>query len=983
MCNPHDRSNLRGCELFPSRKGRPNPVTVTNCMLGFSGQNLSAVIAHLSCHDGPMKTRLQESTTALPTTRLTLVAIALLVALACGCQQLRLPAIDPTGSCLFAPLPTTTTLALPGSGGEGCGCFGCLNKIGTCLKSKHALPRPSFPQPVDPPACATPGEGKLGLGNCLESDTGCVPSAPCDGQCAAGPRAVLLGSEIDAKSCLHLPDRGKRGCILLSPQRIVAPVGGEVLLLSGICGDDGYLQVNQPLEWMLTNDSVGTIIEVGDDEPGALHKLAGAKRPDKRSPSYALGVTSSKQSLITRGNLNPRDDVSLEKGQTWMSLSSPSEGTSRVTVLAPDSECWDQRKATATIYWIDAKWQFPAPQLVPAGTTVDLSTRVTRAEGTLPARGWKVRYEIMQPNLATFGGTNGSSVVEVNVDENGTANATLVPTPGTSGIAAIDIQVIRPGGDSDNMPTMTIGRGQSFVTWSSPQLAIRAGAPSIASYDVPVEVIVNVSNPGDQPAENVRVEVQTPPGSRVTADSFAQVLTNSVIWELGTIPAQTQLDLVMTIASQAPAQLNFQARGDGNLFAESTVRIDVYRPSLEVTVKPDKDRYETGERVNFEIVVRNTGDRPLDDVRLSAFGDGSMLHNESNSSQVENKKTDGPLQPGGTWRTAVTFIPTNSGRRCINVQAAADGGQRAAADSCVTIINPIPPTPAITAKLEGRDRVPTGAVVIYTARVQNSGQVPLGSVRVAMSYDPQLRLTGATNEGLDQSRVSQFIVAWNVPTLAPGQSLLLEGEFEVLQTNPRSQVVLTVTSAEGAQANDDMNVEIFQGAPATTTPAPPPPLPPATPPPSIPGGSAPGTTAPPQTTTPPQATPPQSTGRGLTLSLIAYDNPGNVGQPLRYALRVTNDSNDIDSQVNVRFNLPSGVSVERVNQTKSPELGQFQSSAGMIYLNEIRSMRPGESIDYDIVVSSNQPQTFTITAEAVSRLAPGGIASSAQTRVLP
>ena len=245
-----------------------------------------------------------------------------------------------------------------------------------------------------------------------------------------------------------------------------------------------------------------------------LHRLAKIKQATKRDPSYALGVTSTKKSLITRGNLDPRDDVSLEKGQTWITLSSPSEGTSRVTVLAPESDCWDNRKATATIYWIDARWQFPSAQIVPAGTSVQVNTRVTRSEGALPAVGWKVRYEIMDPTLATFAGTNGSSVVEVAVDEGGNAPAELVPTPGTSGITPIDIQVIRPGGVTDDIPTMTIGRGQTFVTWSAPQLAIRAGAPAVASFNVPVQVVANVSNPGDQPAENVRVSVNVPAGPK-------------------------------------------------------------------------------------------------------------------------------------------------------------------------------------------------------------------------------------------------------------------------------------------------------------------------------------------------------------------------------------------------------------------------------------------------------------------------------------
>ena len=353
--------------------------------------------------------------------------------------------------------------------------------------------------------------------------------------------------------------------------------------MSGICGTDGYLQMNQKLEWMLAPDSVGTFIQVGDDDPGLLHRLVGSKvRPEKRDPSYAIGLTSTKRTLITRGNVDARDDVQLEKGQTWITISSPSEGTSHVTVLAPNSECWDQRKATATIYWVDARWQFPGPEVVAAGQPVDLTTRVTRSEGTLPARGWKVRYEIERPEMATFAGTNGASVVEATVDDSGNASVQLIPNPGTSGITAIDMQVIRPGGDSDNLPTMTLGSGRTFVTWSSPQLAIRAGTPSIATFDVPVQVVANVSNPGDQDATNVRVDVQIPPGARVTnADSYARVLPNSVTWEIGTVPPQTQLDLFMEVAPQSPIDLVFQARGDG-LVAEDTVRIDVFQPSSDI-----------------------------------------------------------------------------------------------------------------------------------------------------------------------------------------------------------------------------------------------------------------------------------------------------------------------------------------------------------------------------------------------------------------
>ena len=39
---------------------------------------------------------------------------------------------------------------------------------------------------------------------------------------------------------------------------------------------------DETLEWMLTPESVGTFIEVGDDDPGLLHRLVGSgKQPEK------------------------------------------------------------------------------------------------------------------------------------------------------------------------------------------------------------------------------------------------------------------------------------------------------------------------------------------------------------------------------------------------------------------------------------------------------------------------------------------------------------------------------------------------------------------------------------------------------------------------------------------------------------------------------------------------------------------------------
>ena len=916
-----------------------------------------------------------------------LIAVALFSFV--GCSRIRLPAVDPTGQRIFSPLPTTTTLALPGSAGEG-RISNCLRRLGDPLNLRpFRLPDPAFTEPAPPPACVVPVPATSAPVIGGVADEPCVPSSPCPDDCRVGPPAVLIGNECKMREMCRLPKRGKRGCILLSPQRIVAPVGGEVVLLSGICGDDGHLQMGEPLEWMLTPQSVGTFIEVGDDDPGLVHKLARIKRSSKQDPSYAHGVTSTKRVKITRGNLNPADDVQLEKGQTWITISSPSEGTSKVTVLAPDSECWDQRKATSTIYWVDAARQFPGTQIVSAGTPVSLTTRVTRSEGTLPAAGWKVVYEILQPELALF--SNGSAVFESTVDSDGNANAQLVPIQGTAGTATIAMKVIRPGGVTDNMPTLTLFTGQTFVTWSAPQLGIQAGAPQVASFNVPFRAVAKLFNPGDQAARNVSVVLQVPPGVRaVSPDTdFVTNTQNAVVWQLDELPPQSQIDLIVDVTTESSLPLTFEARADGGLVASDSVTVDVYKPSLVLSITPEQERYEVGQPVTFNIDVRNTGDRPLTNLQLIAVGDDAMLHTPSNQRRVVKPKRDEttdqdvPLQQGETWPVAVTFIPTEPGRRCIQVEATADAGQKTSSESCIIAINQPAPTPAVTATLNGKSQVSVGDEALFRGVVSNTGRIPLENVKVTMVYDPQLQPLGATGKYLSDQRGGQYLIEWLIPRLDPETSETLEANFQAIGTNPRSTFVMAVESLQGARDAKRFEFQILpsairqppsQGAPRN-------PLPPAGATPSIPGPQPIPNPAP-RSPAPRLPSAPQEP-EALGLALSGPSVPVLTNQPIRYRLRVTNPSSLPDGNVIIRLNKPAGVSVRSVTQTLSQELGGYEQNADdLIYLKEIGTLRAGETIEYTIIMSSNQPQTFTVTAEAVSRGKPKGARSTVTTQVV-
>jgi hypothetical protein len=122
----------------------------------------------------------------------------------------------------------------------------------------------------------------------------------------------------------------------------------------------------------------------------------------------------------------------------------------------------------------------------------------------------------------------------------------------------------------------------------------------------------------------------------------------------------------------------------------------------------------------------------------------------------------------------------------------------------------------------------------------------------------------------------------------------------------------------------------------------------------------------------------------LQATLIGRDNPVRVNEPIRYSLRVLNDSNERDGQVGIQFALPDGVFLERINQRTNPELSQFQvGDDNVVRLADIGLLNPGEAIDYELTLSSNQPQTFDLDILIRSARMPNGFREKISTTVVP
>ena len=292
----------------------------------------------------------------------------------------------------------------------------------------------------------------------------------------------------------------KNTCFLrVAPAKVIAPVGAEVVLVSSVCGQDGYMRANEHVEWMLAPGGVGQFMALG--ERSLLGGLLNPREvPHKLDNSYAIGTTSAHYVALTRGTPNFDDDVPVQKGQAWVTVTSPVEGVSYVTAYAPSVYGWDQRQRTSTIHWVDAQWALPPPASNPIGSRHVFTTMLTRQTDRSPLVGWIVRYQITGGPAAGFA-PEGGQLIEVPTNALGQASAEIFQQQPAAGTNMVAIQVIRPAELSGSYgQRVVVGSGSTAKTWSAAgSLTLRTSGPVQATVGSTVTYRIDVSNPAHFP----------------------------------------------------------------------------------------------------------------------------------------------------------------------------------------------------------------------------------------------------------------------------------------------------------------------------------------------------------------------------------------------------------------------------------------------------------------------------------------------------
>lgn len=544
----------------------------------------------------------------------------------------------------------------------------------------------------------------------------------------------------------------------ITPTRLLAPVGSEVILKAGVCAPNGYLRTNRRIEWMVGQQGTGQFVTVG--EQGEMDVLRFPwQRPNKFDNSYAVGYTTPFHVCLRRGTEDASDDVQVERGEAWITLTSASEGVSYITASAPESTNWDARRAVATVYWVDAQWRLPPPQSLQPGQTGTLTTTVTRQTDGAPVAGWLVRYEVLRGETARLGYESGQAS-EVTTDAQGRANLQISPTDDMPGSAQVRVTVIRPAMSAPMpSPRLEVGGGETTVTWS--------------------------------PAAIIPV---LPPAGDTVDDGF------------GGGPPPRPFE---------PPPTN----DDGVPLGEPLPGIG---PRIELVLKRDSvGPVAVGTAIPVTVELLNTGDAIAQNLSLTAEYDRGLSSPQDTQGlyRLQYPSSRLPaLGPGDSSVVELDFVAAQPGEQCYSVTVGADGMANAFDRQCVNVERPAPPArPQLRIETALNAQSEVGQTLRYIVTVVNDASTSADNVRVEVLSDPSLEVTGA--EPVAGRQAIPKGLAWDGQRIEPGGRLRFDVEFRCLTATAEAKVTTYVLLSESDYEQKTDAVEVLPAQAEVPPPA--------------------------------------------------------------------------------------------------------------------------------------------------------------------
>jgi uncharacterized repeat protein (TIGR01451 family) len=651
---------------------------------------------------------------------------------------------------------------------------------------------------------------------------------------AVAPAAPAQAAPIPATAAAP-----QAGGLMLSPISVVAPVTANVILVAGVYDAARQLVPFERVDWTLTPGSAGQITGLGEAPRGLTQNLF-SEPPRGIDANHAIGETFGSNIVLTRGTPSPTDNITVLRGQTWLSVGSPVEGTGYVTALAPTAANPNARQQTAVIHWVDARWTAPPAASVAAGARHTLTTTVLRQSTNAPIAGWRVRYEMAGGTAAGFA-PDGSRSIEVATDAQGRANAELFQQQSAGGVSSVSVQLNRPA--AAGVEALTIGSTKTAITWTGAPATSPAAGPTLGAAAVdmrltgPAQATVGGEVHFDLEITN-RGAVAT--GGLVVVDRF----DDGLIHAAAVSPIQRELDplapgetrkIGITFKVAKPGRLcqNVELTGAGGLRQTTGACVQADAPAASTPPGPAAPgssgkpaltlkvsgpaSAKVGQNVEFVIEVRNTGSATIPTVRVSDTYDTQTLRpvaTDDGYTRVGAQFvwTLQNLTPGKVEYRRLRCVCLDAANRACDQATVTDGGDLTLHDeACVQILPGEAPgvgaNPGGNLKVQISARtnpLKAGSDSSYQVTITNAGQNSERKVALAVTVPDLEQLVEGQNQNPAKAAIDGQTIRFDpIAELKPGETLTFDVGVHAsragdatTRADVTSQALVTPTTAE-------------------------------------------------------------------------------------------------------------------------------------------------------------------------------------------